>query len=160
MCGVNTAVDITPYITMFGGGIIAGLSAYFVGIRMSDRAHRNTIDLMQRQEFNRAATTFRSNIINELAGLYPIPVNWPDDIDNRLSATFPKIQAAVEEFKPFVTDSSAFNEAWLQYYTHCNQVIPRVFSLANRLRGTESTQDARDEFKHNVDNLLSFAKEK
>ena len=110
--------------------------------------------------FNDAATKFRSTIINELVGLYPIPIDWPRDVAGRLNATFPKIQAAVEEFKPFVPtgEVKAFNKAWLQYYTHCKHTLPEAENIATRIFEIEKSKQSREVFKYNVDLLLSFAK--
>lgn len=111
------------------------------------------------KEFNEAATKFRSTVINELVGLYPIPIDWPIDITIRLNTTFPKIQAAVEEFKPFVPtgDVSSFNKAWLQYYAHCKNILPEACSDASVIYAGEKSKQAREDFKHNIDLLLKFA---
>lgn len=135
------------------GGIVGVIAGHYL------TKSRNTED-REIKGSNDAAAKFRAAIITELTGLYPIPIDWPDDIGSRLNATSPKIQAAVEEFKPFVTDGTAFNEAWLQYYTHYKHTIPKAFNLANKIYENEKIQSVRDEFKHNIENLLSFAKEK
>jgi len=147
-------------IAIFSAG---GALGYFVRTFIDHRLAKSRTDEDRRiKGFNESAIKFRSTIINELVGLYPIPIDWPRDIARRFNATFPKIQAAVEEFKPFVPSGQvkAFNKAWLQYYTHCKHVVPKAFSPEGKIYGEKTSQEVRDEFKHNVDALLSFAKEK
>lgn len=51
-----------------------------------------------------ACRDFRATLNRELAGLYPMPSNWPKStgIDPRLRAVFPALQSAVATFRPYV----------------------------------------------------------
>jgi hypothetical protein len=126
----------------------------------------------RRKEFNQAATTFTSKVLSELEGLYPIPTNWPLDIDRFLRDKFPKLQCAVAEFKTFLPlkKQAAFEKAWFiyrmgkdgreidkedywQYKSHLGSTI---------INGTEvefdNTTTYQESFKRNISNLLDFAK--
>ncbi len=121
-----------------------------------------------------ACSVFRSAVHEALAGLYPIPSNWPKDstaIDPILRAVFPKLQIAVAAFRSYVPLCRrwAFNRAWFiyrlgkygreidqQYYL---QYIPSFgVSDANGKHNThDNTLTYKDDFRRNVERLLKYA---
>lgn len=148
--------------------IIGGILAAVFGGYITYLVYRKT-------RFNQAAETFRSRVLAELEGLYPIPSNWPNEkilIDRILREKFPKLQAAVAEFKPFLPQRqhSDFDRVWFIYRMGKGgrekdkqdywQYIPH--SGTSVVNGKEETHDNtetyQDNFKRNVDNLLKFAK--
>jgi len=124
----------------------------------------------------KASAKFRKAILGLFSGLYPEPFNWPNDkysIIKILEGIAPKMQVAVVEFRHHLSwnQKRSFDRAWKiyrlgpdgrecdhQYYWH---YIP------NRGIGTEdgkninydNTNTYQDEFKKNIDYLLSHAKE-
>ena len=125
----------------------------------------------RRKEFNQAAATFKSKVLSELEGLYPIPTNWPKDINTFLRDKFPRLQIAVNEFKTYLpkNEQAELEKAWFiyragedspeayrQYYW---QYIPS--SGSTMINGKEvehdNTSTYQSNFKCNVDNLLKFA---
>lgn len=124
--------------------------------------------------FRAAATTFRSKVLTELEGLYPLPINWPGNmqIDPFLRSKFPKLQSVVEEFKVCLSKrrQKIFINTWVEYYSangdnrcQCyHHYMP--FINTSTINGKQITEDTRntykETFKHNVDKLLSFAKQK
>jgi hypothetical protein len=118
-----------------------------------------------------AANAFREAVHKELQGLYPRPSNWPKGtgIIKVLEAAFPKLQVAVANFKPFVTDKEGFEAAWAAYrndttrdidHQSYTQYMNIVSTLPNAHGGqTVLPNDGQAMFKRHVDKLLSFAPE-
>ena len=122
-----------------------------------------------------AAEKFRNVFYAKLKGLYPTPVQWPQDfngLNNRLREAFVSLQSAVDEFKRFVPlyRRKCFNMAWRQYrlgkegqdteqqnYKHYQSSEGAVAITDNEI--SEIT-GGKARFKQNVDKLLSFAKRK
>jgi hypothetical protein len=148
-------------------GIITGLLGFLIGNKFATGRDK-------RKEINQAAATFTSKVLIELEGLYPIPTNWPKDIDRFLRDKFPKLQIALNEFKPFLTQSQqiAFEKTWFIYRMGENgreidkqdywQYMPHSGSTI--INGVEvefdNTKSYQDNFKRNVANLLEYAKQK
>jgi hypothetical protein len=115
-----------------------------------------------------AATKFRETILNEFQGLYPSPVDWPKTagIEHRLKQSFPRLQAVVAGYRPYVRSKKAFDEAWNAYFCayewrsgeQCYHHYMDMAGTHQTLDGpvTEVT-DAKGNFKANVARLLSFA---
>jgi hypothetical protein len=128
----------------------------------------------ERGTFNIAAVTFRSKFLSEIEGLYPIPVNWPGSIEIEpfLRSKFSKLQSAVEEFKGCLSGrrQRRFDKAWIKYYSATGEAGYQCYThympfiSTYNVNGKQITKDTRDTcketFKHNVENLLSFAKQK
>jgi hypothetical protein len=80
------------------------------------------------------------------------------DIDPILRAIFPKLQAAVAEFRrvvPFYR-RRAFDRAWLRYRNGYEREIDS--QCYHHYIFPQLAGNPRDHFKKNVDKLLSFAK--
>jgi len=136
--------------------------------------HSLTINAQRHNIRSNAATAFRSKFLSVIEGLYPIPVNWPGsiDIEPLLRSKFPQIQSAVEDFKLClpVRVRKKFIEAWIQYYSATGEAEYQCYThympfiSTYNVNGKQVTKDTRDTckktFKHNVENLLSFAKQK
>lgn len=58
---------------LVAGGIVVGIANHYLA---KSRTEEDRII----KGFNDAATKFRSSIINELIGLYPLPIDWPQNI--------------------------------------------------------------------------------
>jgi hypothetical protein len=135
-------------------GLVGALSVALINSRL-------TLWRDRRAAFRVAAQRFHDSILEVFQGLYPIPSNWPKDsvdIDGHLRAIFPKLQATVAQFRPLVPwyRRRAFDRAWLRYRSayerevdhQCyHHYIFETFSLG-----------PKENFKKNVDALLSFAK--
>lgn len=150
------------------GGIVGAVVAHYL------TKSRDTED-RKIKEFNQAAATFRNRVLTELEGLYPIPTNWPTDkmmIDKILKVKFPKLQIAVTEFKPFLPKSqqSAFDKAWLIYrvgkdgreideqcYYDYMPFLSTSVGVGLKTVTIDTTETYKENFKHNVDNLLKYA---
>lgn len=121
-------------------------------------AHRLTIGRDKRTVRRAAATKFRSVTLSAFTGLYPLPVNWPPDIDRTLIRIFPILQTAIAEFRPFVPwwRRRAYDRAWFRY--RCG--TGREIDLQNyhHYIAFGHNPDARGNFRRNVEALLKFAR--
>jgi hypothetical protein len=161
--------DLTDIIIKYRWEIAGALAMAFIVAYLAGLNNR-------RNRFATASAKFHSDILAILSGLYPLASNWPKDIntlDAVLRLIFPKMQIAVEEFKRFLPwyKKIFFNHAWsrfrnaygreqdIQCYHH---YMP--FISTSIVKGKEITEDNtasyKENFKHNVDKLLSFAKQK
>lgn len=117
-----------------------------------------------------AGQAFRATFNQELTGLYPMPSNWPKatGIEPRLRTVFPALQSAVATFRPFVParDRAEFDEAWLNYHASTKRAIDQDYTHYMSMTSTSLNSfggqtviatNGKEQFKRNVDRLLSFA---
>ena len=130
--------------------LIGAVLAHCLAIRRSKLTARRT-----------AAAKFRGSILATLNGLYPLPVNWPDDIDHTLRRAFPTLQTAIAEFRPFVPWRRrwAYDRAWFHYRcsTGRHVDIQCHHHYMDFRSPDESPTDAKSTFHENVSALLAFA---
>lgn len=120
--------------------------------------------------FRNASEKFRNIVLIGLKDIYPVPVNWPENIDIFLRFKFTVLQAAVKEFRGFLPcyKRKSFDRAWLNYYSSYGDEHSQCYhhympfsgtSIENGKETTYSnTKIYKETFKHNVDSLLKFAK--
>jgi hypothetical protein len=120
-------------------------------------AHRLTISREKLAARRTASVKFRQTVLGLFSGWYPLPVNWPDDIDRSLRIAFPTLQAAVAEFRPYVPwwRRRAFDRAWFRY--RCG--TGREIDLQNyhHYIAFDSNPNARVNFQKNVADLIAFS---
>lgn len=126
-------------------------------------------------ESSLAAIKFRSSILTELAGLYPIPSEWPKRelaIIDILQTKFPTLQSAVTEFSHFLPwyRRFFFLKAWRRYRLGKDgRDIDHQYYwqyVADSGEGIRNGKRFRDDnrltyqsnLKLNIDRLLSYAK--
>ena len=104
-----------------------------------------------------ACQNFRAALLGEFTGLYPLPSNWPTDIDDYLRNKFPQLQAAVAEFRPFVPwfRRWLFDRAWRKYRNAYGRAVD--IQVYHHYVAFGSQPDPKDTFKVNVKRLLSYA---
>jgi len=120
-----------------------------------------------------ASKQFRNAIYTELEGLYPTPTKWPNDslaIEPILKEKFSRLEIAVHNFKGHLPTCfvKGFNKTWIKYYSangdergQCYEhYTPSIgTSIVNDKQITVDTRNTyKKTFKHNVDNLLKYAK--
>lgn len=103
-----------------------------------------------------AAMKFNKGIIEEVVGLYPVASNWPEDIDRHLRGIFPKMQIAINEFRPYVPmgKRSLYDAAWFRY--RCNGT-PSNNQAYHHYMEFGGHPDPKKTFHENIEHLLSFA---
>jgi hypothetical protein len=137
-------------------GICGALIMALIGYRLS-------LNLQKHNTFITAASTFRSKILAELEGLYPITHHWDESMYPRFSQSIPKIESAAAEFKFFVPfyHSQAYDKALKNYCEYCNEITQNdVASYSLWPDFPKPRENPREQFKNIVEHLLSFAEEK
>jgi hypothetical protein len=109
--------------------------------------------------YRSASAKFRAEVLAALEDLYPSPAKWPGNIDAFLRSVFPKLQAAVAQFRPFLAwyRRRAFDRAWLTYRCATRREID--VQCYHHYMAFSGQADPKLTFKRNVDALLSFAKQ-
>ena len=98
-------------------------------------------------------------MLEALEGLYPSPARWPENIVAFLRSIFPKLQAAVADFRRSLPwyRRRAFDRAWFEYRCDTGREID--LQCYHHYMGFLGQPDPKLTFKRNVDVLLSFAKQ-
>ncbi|MGB8339565.1 MAG: hypothetical protein WCD07_12930 [Burkholderiales bacterium] len=134
-----------------------------------------SLHVHQLNAYRTASAKFRAAVLTALEGLYPVPANWPMEagrINIILREAFPALQIATAEFKPFVPwwRKRSFENAWYIYRLGKEgraidlqdywQYIPTIgFGIENGIQvRNDNTATYKNDFKTNVDRLLSHAK--
>lgn len=152
-------ITLDPTVTFSAGAIVGALAMRIIDHQLAKiRASEDR----KIKEFNQAAAKFRSAIITELTGLYPRFIEWDGNTIDSLNASLPKIQSAVEEFRHFIApgDIKSFNKAWNNYYDTCKHTNKNGFSYSNIISEIENSKNVINNFKHNIDTILAFAKDR
>ena len=148
---INTAIT-------FGLGSIAG---YFCRILLEHwLAKSRTKEERKVREFNEAANKFRSRILVELEGLYPVTQHWDTNTFHRFKQSITKIESAGAEFRYFIRDSDEFDDAVNKYCKICREITSdrcAAWAMYPTMR-EEGEIGPREEFANCVEILLSFAK--
>jgi len=149
-----------------------GIIIVLFGIIAAHRlvSHRNKIEI-----FNKAAKEISDTFHRELKEVYPIPGNWPGNIDHYLRARFDNLSEAVGKFKGHLPKrkQKAFSDAWFSYYCYTGREIDRncqcyhhymPFFGSSVVNGneiqTDNTKTYKENLKKHVDIILGFAKPK
>ena len=139
-------------------GPLATMLAMLIGVVLG---HRLAIKRDNFTAKRNAAAKFRSSILSALEGLYPLPADWPVDIEIALRRAFPALQFAVEEYRPFVPwwRRWAYDFAWLKYRSATGRQIDTQCYLhyLDIQNIDEPAVDGKKAFRLNVDALLKFA---
>ena len=109
-----------------GGAIIGALATYLLSLSVIKRTHDDAINLIQRQEFNKAATEFRNAFLCEIIFLkhnarLPECERTYTTLNEFLQAGYIfRHLKALEVFKTYLTtyDKIAIDKAWKEYCCH------------------------------------------
>lgn len=121
-----------------------------------------TYRIYLKTRFHQAAATFRSRVLVELKGLYPVTQYWDMPTFQRVSNTIIEIESAAAEFRFSVYSKRAFDAAVNEYCEYCKQISWEQcagLAMYPTMR-KEGEILPREKFDHLVKNLLSFAEEK
>ena len=111
-----------------------------------------------------AAAKFRSSLLSAVAGLYPVPSNWPGSIDSHLRQVFPALQQAIAEFRPYVSwhSRNSYDHAWFVYRLGRDgrEIDKQLYHQYMGFTSPgEPVIDPKETFRANVAGLLVFAGE-
>jgi len=111
-----------------------------------------------------AAAKYRAALFESFAGLYPVPSDWPGNIDSHLRQLFPALQRTMAEFRPYVPRRSrkSYDRAWFVYRlgTDGREIDKQLYH--QYMGFTDPGQpivDPKETFRTNVAGLLAFAGE-
>lgn len=139
-----TEVVTWPFILLGIGVIIA------LGVELVNRWRRaDAVDYYD--------TTFRT----ELAGLYPNPTDWPEDLALHLQASFPHMRDAFETLRGFIPQDQLYdyNLAWNKFYDFCRLNGAINENQTEATLPTEPDYDPKQTFHQLVSDLLAFTKQ-
>ncbi|PKV11256.1 hypothetical protein CVO74_20795 [Xanthomonas prunicola] len=94
--------------------------------------------------------------------MYPTPSNWPSNVDTRLRSVYPKLEQAVEAFRPHISwwRKRSFNHAWFLYRLgeEGREIDVQVYhQYMEFIEVGQPFIDPQKVFKTNVHRLLTFA---
>jgi len=115
-------------------------------------------EVVDRRRQVSASDNFRSTILKALSGLYPEPVNWPEDIEAHLFARLPAMREAFEDFRRHVPQENLrdYNKDWDNYCRFFYTVASADHhSVVEPASGKD--QDPKKTFHTLVSNLLRHA---
>lgn len=164
-------------INFFSNNIFSSNPTWSIGIIIVlfgiVATHRLLIYRDKKNIFNNAAKEFSEIIYHELCEIYPIPVNWPENIEGYLGNKFPVLQSAVNNFARYLTEieKTEFLNAWAIYRVgeDGSEIDQQDYWQYTPHRSTsivygekteyDNTKTYKENFKHNVDNILKYAKQ-
>ena len=142
---------------------------------MSWVTYRFAIALKNRDNFYKAAKELTDTFHRELKEIYPIPANWPENIDYYLRSRFHSLSEAVGNFKRHLPRGKreSFDEAWFRFYCCTGREVDRncqcyhhympfsgVSVVDSKEIHEDNTKTYKENFKRNVETLLNFARHK
>ena len=140
-------------VLLYGGPVIGFGAGWYVHRRLdSARAARE------------ATSKFRTAFADALAQVYPIPRPWPGDVKRYFDGVFPRLQAAVVAYRPFVEPEKVedFDDAWRRFH-HAyaeDQATDGVAECVwHHYEAYADNPDAKVRLRWNVHALLKFAGE-
>ncbi|MCR4318980.1 MAG: hypothetical protein NUV74_01415 [Candidatus Brocadiaceae bacterium] len=151
------------------GGTISGA---LMGAWISYKLAVQLTEISARRE---AARKILSTFHRELSEIYPYPIKWPENITVFLESKFAVLNAAVGEFRHYLPDKKRdnFDRAWFGFYNATGREIDNKncqcylhyipFSGVSVVNGKEihndNTKTYKEDFKKNIDALLTFTKQ-
>jgi len=111
-----------------------------------------------------ATAKYRAALLEVFDGLYPIPSNWPGNIDSHLRQIFPSVQRAVKEFRQYVPwyRRRSYDSAWFAYRlgTDGREIDEQLYHQYMGFTSPgELVVDPNETFRINVGKLLRFSGE-
>ena len=141
-------------IAGFGGTFLGACLSYKVGIKLVQKTHENDIELLRRQEFNKAAAVFRAAFVDEMFRISKSMATPHAIYGERLIDIAIANEKAKIIFEVFLPDDmlSGFKVAWDKYIE------------ADTGKNSPLTEEGRKKiatiYLSHIKNLLEFAKPK
>lgn len=137
-------------------GIIAALLGGWAGAAITRKSAK---DILKKEQFFAASSKFKSSIIYELTGLFPIAQGWDKKNFHRLYDSIPRINSTAAEFSSFVPSKTDFDKAVNEYNKYCRETKYTDIS-SEKIYPTmrkEGEIGKQEQFENLVNHLLSFA---
>jgi hypothetical protein len=133
ICGIFMDSTIISALIGVGGALIGswagGAISRSAALRAAESSNRNAMDIMARQEFNKAAAAFRAALVDEMYRLEHIDmstsINCLAVMMERTDATTVAHEKARILFEPFIDKSGlpGFRKAWGIYTNNWPQYL-------------------------------------
>lgn len=137
------------------GVLIGGPITYYYAKILIQETHKSSLDIMQRQEFNKAAATFRIAFV-EVVRLFRQENSIKDMTVNQIitDTVLVEQEKAKILFEPYLRNSelTSFNKAW-EEYIECRINYGEINKNPTR-------QEERAYCLKHIRNLLYYAKQK
>jgi hypothetical protein len=155
--------EIIKYLFGLVGLTIGGALGYLIRTVIE---HRLAIDRIKENikltELNKASSKFRSSVLYELIGFYPIDQHWDKKNYQHLYNSLPLINSISSEFRYYLSKKEEFDKTVGKYNTFCRETTHNSIVADNMYPAMrkESEMGKKEEFENIINQLLSFTEEK
>jgi len=143
---------------------LGGVAGYLVRTLIDHfLAKSRTREDREAKRFEDAATSFRSKVLAELEGIYPITRPWWDEsVLPRFQQSISKVETAAAEFRHFIKRKPEFDNAVKEYREYCQKRIYERASAWSMYPDMHTPDDIgpAETFKNIVEHLFSFTERK
>ena len=90
------------------------------------------VEVINRRRCAAALDNFHYTIETELSGMYPKPVNWPQNVNQYLCDRLPMMQQNFEVLRIFIPQKRllSYNTAWNNYSDFCRSITDEQCAAA------------------------------
>ncbi len=155
--------EIIKYFFGLIGLTVGGVLGYLIRTVIE---HRLAIDRIKENikltELNKASSKFRSSILYELTGLYPIDQHWERENIQHLYNSLPLINSIASDFRYYLSEKEEFDNTVRKYNKFCREITYNSLvadSMYPSMR-KEKEMGKKEEFANIINQLLSFAEQK
>ncbi|HDL01572.1 MAG TPA: hypothetical protein ENH23_04995 [candidate division Zixibacteria bacterium] len=145
---------IATVLAGFGGAVLGACFAYKTGMKLVQETHKNATELLQRQEFNKAASVFRAAFVDVIYKIQKAKLTDSDQgwFDFKKILTEEVLIAhgkAKILFEAYIdkSDLPGYSSAWGKY-SNCHNNFAK-----------DEKKDKTPELISHIDNLLKYAKQ-
>jgi len=121
------------------------------------------VDLVNRRRRDGAVEYFESAFREELTGLYPIAIRWPEDLAAYIQPRLPVLRDAFETLRNFIPQDQLheYNAAWNRFYQFSRtggdgQVASSEDTAQESVVNRPDLQQQQQAFQQIVSDLLAY----
>ncbi len=113
------------------------------------------VDLVNRKRKENALFNYRHTIETEFSGMYPKPINWPNNINQYLCARLPEMQDNFETLRVFLPQDllAEYNKDWNNYRDFCISITDEKCLAHDE---SDDEPDPKEVFHTLITNLLKY----
>lgn len=117
------------------------------------------VEIINRKRRSMALDNFHYTIETELSGMYPKPVNWPQNAGQYLCDRLPMMQQNFEVLRIFIPQKRllSYNTAWNNYCDFCRSITDEKCTPGDTA-ADNNEPDPKEVFHKLVSELLAQAK--
>jgi hypothetical protein len=140
---------------------LGGIAGYLVRTIIDHfLAKSRTREDREAKRFDDAATTFRTKVLTELEGIYPVTQAWQPQVYPQFRQSINKVEIAAAEFRHFSKRKAEFDAAVKEYREYCSKITfagVSGWSIYTTFRNPDDTGPV-EKIKTIVEHLVSFTK--